>query len=186
MIVRASSLTKTPWKNGGGLTTEIVRVGDDRDKAASGDYDWRASFAEVRASGPFSEFAGYDRALVVWEGEGLRLNDVVLRPLEPFLFHGEDKISAELMEGSVRDFGVIFRRDLYTCRLDIVDGVTEAGTLLFVVQGKFKVCGEMLYAQDSWLGGGAGEGGDIASDDVVIEDVAPGSIAIRATLTRIA
>lgn len=172
MILRASSLTKTPWKNGGGLTTEIVRVDGD---PAGGPYEWRASFAEVRTSGPFSEFAGYDRTLVVWEGEGLRLNGVVLRPFESFSFSGDEKISAELIAGPVRDFGVIFRRDLYTCRLDVVDRATQAGTLLFVVRGDFKIGGETLRAQDSWLGdSGGGE----------IEDVTPGSIAIRATLTK--
>jgi environmental stress-induced protein Ves len=67
-IVRQSSFTATPWKNGGGITHEAIRV------PASGDpFRWRVSLAHIDASGPFSDYAGYNRKMVLLRGAGLEL-----------------------------------------------------------------------------------------------------------------
>src|SRR6266568_2999843 len=67
-IIRKSSFTATPWKNGGGITHEAIRV------PASGDaYRWRVSVAHIDASGPFSEFAAYNRKMVLLRGAGIEL-----------------------------------------------------------------------------------------------------------------
>jgi environmental stress-induced protein Ves len=44
-----------PWKNGGGVTAEIVRWPD------TDAYDVRISIADDRVAGPFSSFPGYRR-----------------------------------------------------------------------------------------------------------------------------
>ena len=64
MIIRESEWRVQPWKNGGGVTREILRWphGSDRD-----DYDLRVSLADVTKPGPFSKFPGYSRYLV-WIG----------------------------------------------------------------------------------------------------------------------
>jgi environmental stress-induced protein Ves len=54
IIVPAEFRTQ-PWKNGGGVTHEIVRWPD------SEPYDVRVSLADDRAPGPFSRFPGYRR-----------------------------------------------------------------------------------------------------------------------------
>jgi hypothetical protein len=54
-ILSPAELRPTPWKNGGGVTREIVRWPD------SDDYDIRISLADDRAPGPFSRFPGYRR-----------------------------------------------------------------------------------------------------------------------------
>ena len=54
-IVAPAEFRSQPWKNGGGVTHEIVRW-PDRD-----DYDVRISLADDRAAGPFSRFPGYRR-----------------------------------------------------------------------------------------------------------------------------
>jgi hypothetical protein len=54
-IVRPFEFRSQPWKNGGGVTHEIVRWPDTEI------YDVRISLADDRAPGPFSRFPGYRR-----------------------------------------------------------------------------------------------------------------------------
>lgn len=57
-IVTPRDWRAQPWRNGGGVTHEILR------RSARGDvddYDLRLSLAEVARSGPFSTFRGYRR-----------------------------------------------------------------------------------------------------------------------------
>lgn len=55
------------WRNGGGSTREIVRIGPPDG------YFWRASLARVEASGPFSAFPGYRRWSCLVDGGPLSL-----------------------------------------------------------------------------------------------------------------
>jgi environmental stress-induced protein Ves len=67
-VIRQSSFTATPWKNGGGITHEAIRV------PASGDpFRWRVSVAHIDASGPFSDFSAYQRTMVLLRGAGVEL-----------------------------------------------------------------------------------------------------------------
>lgn len=59
--------------------------------------------------GETSQFPGYDRWLVVWEGT-LDVNGRKLRPFDVLNFRGEDPISAQPVAGPVKDLGLIFRR----------------------------------------------------------------------------
>jgi environmental stress-induced protein Ves len=59
-IVSPAEFRSQPWKNGGGVTHEIVRW-PDGSGGSGGDYDIRVSLAEDRTPGPFSRFAGYRR-----------------------------------------------------------------------------------------------------------------------------
>jgi uncharacterized protein len=67
-IIRQSSFTAVPWKNGGGITHEAMRVPADGDP-----FLWRLSVAHIDSSGPFSDFAGYSRSMVLLRGAGLTL-----------------------------------------------------------------------------------------------------------------
>src|ERR1700735_5021326 len=67
-IIRRSSFTATPWKNGGGITHEAIRVPPTGDA-----FFWRVSVAQIDSSGPFSDFAGYDRKMVLLQGRGIAL-----------------------------------------------------------------------------------------------------------------
>jgi uncharacterized protein len=67
-IIPQSQFKAVPWKNGGGMTREAFRV------PAQGDvFDWRVSVAQIDASGPFSDFAAYNRTMVLLKGAGLEL-----------------------------------------------------------------------------------------------------------------
>lgn len=67
-IIRQSSFAAAPWKNGGGVTREAIRVPPHGDS-----FDWRVSLAQIDAAGPFSEFAGYIRFMVLLKGAGVAL-----------------------------------------------------------------------------------------------------------------
>jgi environmental stress-induced protein Ves len=67
-VLRKSSFTPTPWKNGGGITHEAIRVPEHGTA-----FRWRVSVAQIDASGPFSEFAEYNRKMVLLQGSGIRL-----------------------------------------------------------------------------------------------------------------
>jgi environmental stress-induced protein Ves len=67
-IIRQSSLAAVPWKNGGGVTREAIREPPHGDS-----FDWRASLAQIDTAGPFSDFAGYNRFMVLLKGAGVVL-----------------------------------------------------------------------------------------------------------------
>src|ERR1700731_4572292 len=99
-IIRKSSFTAIPWKNGGGITHEAIRV------PAGGDtFRWRVSVAHIDASGPFSEFAEYKRKMVLLKGAGidLRFGDGTQKSLrkvgELVEFDGALAVHCELLKG---------------------------------------------------------------------------------------
>jgi environmental stress-induced protein Ves len=112
-IIRAGSCRTTPWKNGGGATTEIVA---EPPGASLDTFDWRISMASVAVDGPFSTFRGIDRTLAVVSGKGLVLtigsNAAVSleRGSRPISFDGDVPTSARLTEGEITDLNVMTRR----------------------------------------------------------------------------
>lgn len=105
-VVRAIDLVAAPWKNGGGLTREVLtRKEGDR-------LIWRLSIADVDKDGPFSTFSGFVRILTVIEGSGMDLisPDGILhaRPLRPLTFAGDLPVNGRLRGGAVRNFNLIF------------------------------------------------------------------------------
>ena len=67
-IIRKSSFKAIPWKNGGGITHEVIRS-----PVAGDPFLWRVSVAHIESSGPFSDFTGYRRHMVLLRGRGLML-----------------------------------------------------------------------------------------------------------------
>ncbi|KRB27677.1 HutD-family protein [Mesorhizobium sp. Root695] len=116
-ILRAAEYRSMPWKNGGGVTTEIAVS-----PAGAGldDFDWRVSTARVELSGPFSRFAGIDRTLAVLEGEGIVLDIAgypptsINRATDPFSFPADVPTAAALVGGPISDLNVMTRRSRMT------------------------------------------------------------------------
>jgi len=110
-LLRPSDYKRMPWKNGGGMTTELA-VHPSADA-----YDWRISIADIESDGPFSTFDGYDRHIALLEGIGmeLRFDDAepvrLERRLQFYKFAGEQRAEGVLISGKVRDFNVICRRE---------------------------------------------------------------------------
>ena len=111
-LILADAMGRMPWKNGGGVTTEIAIAPAG---ATLDQFDWRVSTAQVDAPGPFSRFPGIDRSLAVIAGGRLTMHrangDVVtLVPGEgPARFPGEVEIHATL-DAPLSDFNVMTRR----------------------------------------------------------------------------
>jgi environmental stress-induced protein Ves len=112
MLVAASGAAPVPWKNGGGVTRELLRL------PASGPGDWtlRISVADIAADGPFSPFDGVTRWFAVLAGAGVRLawpgRMLDLRRGDaPLRFDGADAPGCSLLAGATRDLNVMVRRD---------------------------------------------------------------------------
>jgi|TARA_B110000090_G_scaffold203463_1_gene248084 environmental stress-induced protein Ves len=99
------TIPATPWKNGGGVTREILR-------SPEGMPYRRFSIADVDREGPFSKFEGLQRILTVIKGQGMVLsgNDGkkdALR-LNPVRFSGNEDIFGNLPFGPIQDFNIIY------------------------------------------------------------------------------
>jgi environmental stress-induced protein Ves len=112
-LIPFASLTPSPWKNGGGSTTEIAV---EPPGATLLTFEWRLSLATVSHDGPFSHFPGVDRSLALLDGPGLTLdigaNRHVLVPgeTEAVSFPGEADVAATILHGATLDFNVMTRR----------------------------------------------------------------------------
>ena len=72
-----------PWKNGGGMTQDLLKVPCAADVAAQ----WRISIARIDRSGPFSAYPGIERVFMPIDGAGLHLDyggAAPARDVEPF------------------------------------------------------------------------------------------------------
>jgi len=112
-LIQYASLHATPWKNGGGSTTEVTVFPPG---ATFDDFEWRISLATITQSGPFSVFPGIDRTLTLVDGAGVVLDvgnerRVALSEREPVVaFPGETHVTATVDCGVTTDFNVMTRR----------------------------------------------------------------------------
>ncbi len=145
-----------PWKNGGGVTREIA-------VAAGEMFAWRLSMASVNASGPFSDFTGYERTLVILRGDGFTLTfadgrEEILEPLRPLVFDGGEIVSCQLQGGPVTDFNLMVARDRARGALRVVRATggekhrfDASGTLfVHVVSGALR-CGDRVVVAEHTL-----------------------------------
>ena len=104
--ITSDEFKTVPWKNGKGITQQIISSSDDDD------YDWRFSRAQVTTDGPFSIFNGKSRILTVIEGAGLSLisssSVIEAKPFEPVRFSGAVEITGKLWQGPIMDLNLIY------------------------------------------------------------------------------
>ena len=107
-LIKESDQLKMPWKNGLGITREVIsRPASD----GSGGFDWRISLATVGASGRFSIFAGIDRTIAVLQGDGMQLTvdgrrePPLLVESPPFAFSGDAEARAAFL-AALTKFGL--------------------------------------------------------------------------------
>lgn len=120
-----------PWRNGGGITTEIAiahGAAESLDPAVA-EHDprflYRVSIADVASDGPFSRFGGYDRHIMLLEGAGMTLDcgahgriDLTRR-LDPRTFSGDWDVVGALVAGPVRDFNLMVDRATASSSLEV-------------------------------------------------------------------
>ncbi|WP_407051788.1 HutD family protein [Methyloraptor flagellatus] len=112
-LLRATDRAPKPWKNGGGVTTDVLVRPEG---AGLDDFEARISIAEVAASGPFSVFPGIDRSTAILAGAGMDLMVGDAAPARlapggaPHRYPGDVPTSATLVAGPITDLNVMTRR----------------------------------------------------------------------------
>jgi uncharacterized protein len=115
-IVRADAVPAQPWKNGGGVTRELLAWPD------AGDWQVRVSVAEIERDGPFSAFPGVERWFGVLKGAGVELDFGgravrLTRTDPPLRFDGAAAPGCRLLDGPTRDLNLMLRGLQGTLRL---------------------------------------------------------------------
>jgi environmental stress-induced protein Ves len=119
-ILRAGTYRRTPWKNGGGETSEIAVSPEG---SGFDDFGWRVSMARVTRDGPFSAFPGVDRTLSVLEGEGIALDiagqqsATLTIASDPLPFPADAATIGRLVDGPITDLNVMTRRGRFRHRV---------------------------------------------------------------------
>ncbi len=140
-VIRKSSFTPSPWRNGGGVTHEAIRV-----PPAGDPFRWRVSVAHIDASGPFSHYPDYNRKMVLLQGNGVELRfgggvQKTLREVGDLMeFDGALSTHCELLKGPCVDLNLIVsKRDSVAVRVERfieslpVGAARDEATLIFAV-----------------------------------------------------
>jgi len=127
-IYPPDSFRSMPWRNGLGHTIEMLA----EYLPHSTEFAWRLSMADVVSDGRFSDFSGYDRTLLLLQGEGITLKhgngqcDRLLVPLQAARFNGEVETEVSLHGGPIKDFNVMARREFCSASVNTLHHVTDA------------------------------------------------------------
>jgi hypothetical protein len=132
-LLKSEDYTRSPWKNGGGIFTDIADA--HRKDSPQKNWDsllWRFASTPIVAPGPFSHMPGIDRLQMVVNGRGLVLKSPTQEfdEREPFTtvrFAGEMEIVTALEQGPVEVVNLMARRG--AAEIDLV-ALREPGTRL--------------------------------------------------------
>jgi hypothetical protein len=171
-VLRLADATPSPWRNGGGVTRELVAW------PCAADWVWRISVAEVAASGPFSRFEGVQRWFAVLGGQGVRLKlpdaeHRLTRASAPFQFEGETAVDCELRDGPTQDLNLMVRRDRALARMERIAGVQSRAARAGMVLALYAVDGPARIT-------GAQEPVDVPAHSLAWQ-VAPAAIEVQVT-----
>jgi environmental stress-induced protein Ves len=120
---------RTPWKNGGGVTTDIAD--EYAPGVPPGSWSgtlWRFGHTQIVLPAPFSDLSGFDRILTVIGGRGLVLQIEggaaldVREPFRPVRFRGEDRIVSRLEAGPVTVLNLLADRTRHEIDVVILTG----------------------------------------------------------------
>ena len=115
-----SEFKNIPWKNGKGVTTELIKIDS---KVGNVEFGLRLSKAKIDTNGAFSQFSDLKRILVLLTGQGIKLSinhqdPIILNNLHsPIYFNGDDSVSCELISGPCFDFNIIYNPIEYAINL---------------------------------------------------------------------
>ena len=121
-LIRLSDAVASPWRNGGGVTRELVVW-----PLGGADWAWRISVAQVASSGPFSRFEGVQRWFAVLNGNGVSLQlpgagHLLTAASAPLEFDGEAAVDCRLLDGPTQDLNLMVRRDRAGARMQRLAG----------------------------------------------------------------
>ena len=158
--IPASAYLSMPWKNGLGVTLEIARA-----PAAPAEFAWRLSLASIAEDGPFSSYVGYERVVVLVDGDGFDLDfgsgDVRELPAAGVaaVVDGGSPVHCRLRGGPCRDLSLMVRlpgtvtatRVLDVATPTMLAGGSSSHRALFVLAGTVEAGLVTLGAGDSVL-----------------------------------
>lgn len=137
-VLKVSDYRTTPWKNGGGVTQDVLLLPAG---ATHETFDIRVSLAPIVAEGPFSAFPGIDRHITLLTQERLNLafahETRALNRLEPLYFDSALQPASRLPDGPVRVLNVMTRRGRWNAQVMPARGDNEP--LLVAPDGGFVV-----------------------------------------------
>ncbi|WP_375310750.1 HutD family protein [Bradyrhizobium sp. A5] len=149
-LLKSEHYTRSPWKNGGGIFTDIADA--HREGSPARDWDsllWRFAATPIVAPGPFSHMPGIDRLQMVVGGRGLVLKSPTqdFDEREPFTtvrFTGEMEIVTALEAGPVEVVNLMARRGAAEIELDAIkqpgERMLPAGThLVYAARGECRI-----------------------------------------------
>src|SRR5882724_7042348 len=156
-ILRESSYLTIPWKNGGGVTREILRA-----PAQSSAFDWRLSLATIDSPGPFSTFEGFHRTLVLVRGAGVELNFAqhgtsrLSTPGQTVSFDGAWQTNCTLLDGPSTDLNLIVSQDrirsasrsVHLARAELIQTAGWPQTLVCCISGAVRLTNTAGEAED--------------------------------------
>ncbi|HTA66296.1 MAG TPA: HutD family protein [Xanthomonadaceae bacterium] len=199
--IPANEYRRVRWRNGQGWTREIatgVMATPAERQASEGPqadlrspagasaqvaWDWRLSIAEIEQNGPFSEFAGCDRVLVLLSGQGMNLDfaDGTRAELAPphgrIAFASEQGVQCALVDGPTTDFNAIVRRD--HCSMQVYHRPLVGSMVFFAEAG-------VLWAIHLMAGRATVKSGDesagLNAGDTVLFDNGGGDASVRSIL----
>lgn len=107
-VVRCIDVPAQRWRNGGGLTRELLVWPQGED------WQMRVSVADIDVDGPFSTYPGVDRWFTVLQGAGveLRIGETrhrLERGDAPLRFSGALPAACRLLDGSTKDLNLMLR-----------------------------------------------------------------------------
>jgi len=159
-ILRAADRVAVPWKNGGGVTREVMAWPQG---AGFDDFDWRVSIAEVREAGPFSHFDRVERVLAVLDGR-MRLEFdgrtvEIDRRSAPLAFLGDETCHGTPLDGPVTDLNLMTRGGIGRMQR-LSRGIVRDG--LVVALATTRIGNETLHRFDAaWVEEPVALGGDV-------------------------
>ena len=157
-LLKPETYTRSPWKNGGGVFTDIADA--HRADASGKNWDsllWRFASTPIVTPAPFSHMPGIDRLQMVIGGRGLvlRAPGQEFDEREPFKtvrFTGELAVVTELEAGPVEVVNLMAQRGAAEIELEALkqpgDRSLPAGThLLYAARGDCSIrLGEEAFA----------------------------------------
>ncbi len=123
-VLGPSHFLKCPWKNDGGTTIQML-INPPESDFKKGNFLFRISKAPVVDDTPWSFFPGYNRYVLVLEGQGIKLDHgphgkaELTRYSKAHEFEGEWKTQPTLLDGPIVDFNVMVARGLAEAAIDV-------------------------------------------------------------------
>ncbi|TWO72783.1 HutD family protein [Caenimonas sedimenti] len=105
-VVTLAEVAASPWRNGGGVTRELLAW------PAVADWELRVSVADIASDGPFSAYPGIERWFAVLEGGAVRLRvgqdeHTLDADSAPLRFDGAAPVDCRVAADGTRDFNLM-------------------------------------------------------------------------------